>query len=141
MAHPLEVLADLTLAVDGEDVEIRGDGDLIIIDLPSLRTGRKLLGAGPFRREQRSQGANQVNGALKAAGLTVDVRLRGDTIARLGARAQPNAIARLLNLGDFEVRPARTVATAARTRPYVAIALAAGAALIVAYFLFRGSSD
>lgn len=141
MALPLEVLADLHLAVDGEDIQIRGDGDRIVVDLPTLRAGRRLLTHGPLATGDRERGLRRVNEALRIAGITVDVRLHGDTIARVGADAQPSGFARLLRLGDVEVRPAQPLKTEARRRPLLTAAVVTALAALLSWLLFRSSDD
>lgn len=141
MALPLEVLADLQLAVDGEEIEIRGDGDRIVVDLPSLRAGRRLLSHGPLAMGDQEQQVQRVNEALDIAGLTVDVRLDGDVIARVGAQAQPNAVSRLLRLGDVEVRPSKTLTVAARRRPLVAVGVLAALSALLAWLFFRSGDE
>jgi hypothetical protein len=141
MARALSVLADLSLDLDGEDIAIRGDGDRVIIDLPSLQAGRALAQAGPFSRNGRRAGLATLNVFLRETDLTVDVRYAGETVVRLGAQAQPNAVARLLNLGDVEVRPAKSVRAAFRRRPGLALGVLAAAAALAAFIYFRSSGD
>jgi hypothetical protein len=141
MALPLEVLADLSLNVDGEDVKVRGEGDRVVVDLPNLRAGRRLLMAGPFRRGQRERTTRRIHEALRLADITMEVRLHGDVIARVGAEARPNAVARLLNLGDIEVRPVQPIATTARRRPLLTLGIASALAGLLAWLFFRGSGD
>lgn len=141
MALPLEVLADLHLAVDGEDVEIRGDGDRIVVDLPTLRAGRRLLTHGPLATGNRERSLKRANEALRIAGLTVDIRLDGETIARAGAQARPSGIARLLQLGDIEVRPVQPLKSEARRRPLLTAAVLAGLVALLAWLFFRSGND
>jgi hypothetical protein len=42
---------------------------------------------------------------LLGSDLTIDLRLRGHTVARLGARALPNFLASVLQLGPVELKP------------------------------------
>jgi len=141
MALPLEVLADLHLAVDGEDVEIRGDGDRIVVDLPTLRAGRRLLTHGPLATGDRERSLKRVNEALQIAGLTVDIRLDGETIARVGSRARPSGFARLLKLGNIEVRPVQPLKREAGRRPLLTAAILAGLVALVTWLLFRSGND
>jgi hypothetical protein len=141
MARALSVLADLSLALDGEDVKIQGDGDRIVIDLPSFKAGRALLRAGPFAQQQRQAGLIQANALLQEAGLTVDVRYAGEVIGRIGAEAQPSAVSRLLQVGGVEVRPTRSLRAAVRRRPGLLLGVLAAAAAFAAYVFFRSSGD
>lgn len=136
MSPPLEVLADLRLAVDGEDIEIRGTGDHVVVDLPSLRAGRRLLSSGPFASD-RAQRTARVHDALRMSGLTAEVRLRGDLIARLGAGARPGELGRVLNLDGVEIRPTRPVRAAVRRRPLVTAAVILGFLILVGWWMLR----
>jgi hypothetical protein len=136
MSLPLEVLADLRLAVDGEDIEIRGTGDHVVVDLPSLRAGRRLLSSGPFATD-RAQATGQVHEALQISGLTAEVRLRGDPIARLGVGARPGAFGRFLNLDGVEVRPTRPVRAALRRRPLVTAGVILGLLVLIGWWVLR----
>ncbi|WP_232797892.1 hypothetical protein [Salinibacter altiplanensis] len=137
MALPLEVLADLQLAVDGEDIDIRGTGDRIVVDLPSLRAGRRLLASGPFASGQRARTTGRVHEALHISGLTVEVRLRGDPVARLGADAQPGAVGRFLNLDGVELQPVRPLRAALRRRPVLAAVVIGGLLVGLGWWFFR----
>jgi len=142
MARALSVLADLSLALDGEDIAIRGDGDRVIVDLPSVQAGRALLRAGPFSPPERRAGLVRLNTVLRETELTVDVRYAGATVVRLGAAAQPNAVTRLLNLEGVEVHPARTLRAAIRRRPGLTLGVAAAvAALVTAFVVWRSRTD
>lgn len=112
---PLDVRADLVISVDGEEARLEGDGDTFILQLPSWRAGRALLRTGPFRGRQPEQLA-RLHTALKEADLTAEVRVSNETIARVGAAAQPGALSRLLRLGDAEVRPAAALTPRVRRR-------------------------
>jgi hypothetical protein len=136
MALPLEVLADLQLAVDGEDIDIRGTGDHIVVDLPSLRAGHRLLSSGPFATD-RAETTGRIHEVLRVSGLTAEVRLRGDTIARVGAGARPGSLGRFLRLDGVEVRPTRPLRTAIRRRPFVTAGVVLGLLVLVGWWLLR----
>lgn len=137
MALPLEVLADLQLAVDGDDIDIRGTGDRIVVDLPNLRAGRRLLTSGPFASGQRARTTGRIHEALRISGLTAEVQLRGDPVARLGADARPGGVGRLLNLDGIEVQPTRPLRAALRRRPILTVLVVAGLLLALGWWLFR----
>jgi len=141
MALPLEVLADLQLSIDGEQIDIRGNGKTIVVDLPSLEAGQKLVTTGPLAIGDRQRSMERVNEALSIAGLTVDVRLRGDTLARVGAGARPGGLSRLLRLGSIEIRSSRTLLAVARERPLATVGVVLGLVLLVALLLRRSGDD
>lgn len=135
---PLDVVADLSIAVDGEDVHIRGDGRTIVVEAERLGALRRLLRSLPARRRNPGR-LGRLHAALEVADLTVEVRAAGDLIARMGADADVSAMSRLLRLGDVEIRATRPALAAVRRRPGWALALGAagfmgGAALL--YLLF-----
>lgn len=94
----LAVDAELTLTVDGRDIDVRAYDDLIAIELPSLRAAVALWRA-------RSVDEAAAATALSAAGLTVELRVRGAPVARLGAAAVPSVRLRRLGLGPVELCP------------------------------------
>lgn len=136
MALPLSVLADLRLSIDGEDLSIHGDGERIVVQAPRLRAVRRLLTSGPLAMGDTQQSATRLSEALSLAGLTLEVRVQGDLIARIGADATPNAIGRMLQVGPIEARPAQTLRSVARRHP-VATALGGGALLALLVLAVR----
>jgi hypothetical protein len=137
MALPLEIFADLELAVDGEPIDVRADGQRILVDLPSLHAGRRLLDAEPFSGTGRGRATRRVQEALQIAGFTLEVRLEGEPIAVIGAEATPGRLARALRLDGVELRPASTLRQAARKRPVVTALVAGGLALALGWALAR----
>ena len=101
----LAVTADLRLAVDGHDVRITGAKQHLLIELPSLRAGAVLLRSGPFHT-RRAQRLRDIHQALRAAGLTAEIRVAGKTLARLGSQARSGALPRLVRLDGMDTRPA-----------------------------------
>jgi len=92
----LLVDADLTVERDGVAFSVRGYDDLVAVDLPSLGAAFALWRDRPV--EGRDAAA-----ALTAAGLTVEIRVRGAPVARLGADAVPSPLANRLGLGPIEL--------------------------------------
>jgi hypothetical protein len=137
MALPLEVFADLELEVDGAPIDISATGDRIVVDLPSLRAGRRLLDAKPLKGAARARAGRRVQDALDLAGLTLEVRLRGDRIAVLGDGAQPGRLGALLGLGEVELRPAASLRGALRRRPVLTALVAGTLALLLGWLLAR----
>ena len=140
MLPPLNVMADLALSVDGEDVQIEADGDVIVVKLADVRAARKLLRVAPVGRS-RAERLGQIHDALSAAGLTAEVRLYDETVARLGKGARPGRTSKLLRLGDLEVRPGRPIASAARRRPGTAAVLLGGLAGLLGAGLYAAFRD
>ncbi len=137
MSLPLEVLADLTLAIDGEDLQIRGDGDVLMVDVPSVRAARRLLSSGPWSAEVRQKRAKQFNEVLQMAGITINVRYKGEVVARLGAAARPNAVSRLLRFTGVEVHPVKAVRAQAKANPLATLAVIGGTTALIALIISR----
>lgn len=137
MPLPLEVFADLQVAIDGEDVDVQADGDRVVVDLPSLRAGRRILDAYPLSASKRPRSTDRVHDALQIAGITVEVQLRGETVARIGEGARPGRLARLFNLGGIEVRPTPSLRAAARRRPIATTLIVGGLVGLIAWLLVR----
>jgi hypothetical protein len=115
-AHaPLSVETNLTLSVDGTPVELRSTGDRLFVDVPTLATAVKLLRTQSVVRERLTE-------TLRVSDLTVEIRVRGATVAVAGARARPGVLSREfgtdpveLRLGGVTVAGGRSVLTAIRT--------------------------
>ena len=137
MALPFELLADLQLAVDGEKIDVWARGRRIVVDVPSLRAGRRLLEAQPLSGDPRRRTTRRVQEALQAAGFTMEVQLEGAPIAVVGAGASPGRLARVLGLGGVEVRTASALRRAVRRRPLVTALVAGGLAAALGWAVAR----
>jgi len=137
MALPLDLFADLQLAVDGERIDLRARGKRIVVDVPSLRAARRLLEAQPLSDALRGRATRRVQEALQGAGFTMEVQLNGAPVAVVGAGASPGRLARMMRLGGVELRPASTLRQAARRRPFATVLLAGGLAAVLGWALVR----
>lgn len=93
----LDVDADLTLAIDDATVTIRGYGDLVVVAAPSLSVVRTLArtGAPPLDRHLLSY--------LRDADVTLDVRVRGRSVARAGPGIDPGPLSRALDAAPARI--------------------------------------
>jgi hypothetical protein len=105
---PVDVTADLALAVDGEPVRIESYTDLVTVDLPSVRTAVRLL-----RRHGDRTG--DVPDLLAAAGLTVEVTVSGTAVLRAGADAHAGPLERRLGYPSVRLRPLGCLLAALRS--------------------------
>lgn len=135
MARPLEVLADLQVAVDGEEIAVRSDGGRIVVDLPSLAAGRRVLEAVPFARRSRARTTRQAQAALSEVGLTLEIQLEGEVLAVVGAEARPGRLGRFMPVDGVELRPAQTLRRAARERPLLTVAIVVGLFVVVGWLV------
>ena len=94
----LAVEADLQVAVNGHTMTVTGYDDLVALDLPSLPAVLSLWRDAPAEMEAG-------HAALAAVGLTVEIRVRGAPVARIGDAAVPSRVARLLGVGPVELVP------------------------------------
>ncbi|WP_276271247.1 hypothetical protein [Haloarcula litorea] len=106
---PLGVDADLTVAVDGAEGRVVGYGDLVAVDLPSLPAALTLRRSSPADPTDAAA-------ALASVDLTVEVRVRGVPVGRIGADAAPGRVARLLGLGPVELVPEGALLALTRRR-------------------------
>ncbi len=121
---PLHVEADLTVevrpsgpldALAGEapdSVAVWSDGQTVTVDCPTFRAARSLLSG----LEALPVGAGRVDDELDAAGITVRVRVRRATVAKLGPGVTPRypRLAGLVGAGGASVSLRGTVLGALR---------------------------
>lgn len=104
---PLRVDADLTVAVDGAEADVRSTGDRLFVEFRSLSDARAVAEARPEAVVDR------LPGALRAVALTVEVRIRGRTVLVSGRGASPGVLSELLDVAPDEVRLAGVAGAAA----------------------------
>jgi len=92
----LDIDADLTLTVDDRTVTIRGYGDLVVVTAPSLSVVRTLARTGVPPLD------DHLLDHLSDADVTLDVRVRGRSVARVGSGIDAGPLSRA-----FGVAPAR----------------------------------
>lgn len=92
----LSIDADLTLAVGGEEIRVVGYDDLVVVDAPSFAAARAL------RRDAAR--LRIVLAALPDPTVTVDLRVRGSSVARFGPDARQGPLPRLVGAaGDLSL--------------------------------------
>ncbi len=124
----LDIESTLQLEIDGETADIRGEGDTLVIDVPSRRMARSFLsGLPPAGRKRRT--VRQMDDMLQAVGLTLDIRVEGSTVAKAGRRATPGGLTRLLGL-PIEV-PTGAIVGELKQRPKAVAGFAFGVALLL----------
>ena len=105
---PVDVTADLALAVDGEPIRVESYTDLVTVDLRSSRAAVRLLG----RHRDR---ASDLPGLLAAAGLTVELTVDGTAVARAGADADAGPLERRLGYRSVRLHPVGCLLVALRS--------------------------
>jgi len=86
----LDVDADLTLTVDDATVSIRGYGDLVVVAAPSLAVVRRLVRTGTPPLD------SHLLDYLRDTDVTLDVRVRGRSVARAGPDIDSGPFSRAL---------------------------------------------
>lgn len=137
MALPLEVVADLQLAVDGEPISIEANGKRIIVNLASLEAGRRVLKSYPLSGGRGLKPTDRLQDVLQIGGFTLEVRLQGETVARIGSGARPGRLGRLLNLEGVEVRPTPSLRAVTRERPITTALVIGGLFVLIGWTLAR----
>ncbi|MFC7226159.1 hypothetical protein N0B31_01985 [Salinirubellus salinus] len=94
----LDVAADLDVELDGVPLHVEAYTDLVVVTLPSLSLGRRLVGHHGDR-------SADVAALLDAADLTAEVRVGPRPVARLGADVTPGPLERRLGLGSIRLVP------------------------------------
>mgnify|MGYP006270508995 CR=1 FL=1 len=95
--RPLSVTAELQLEVEGHPVTVVGYGDLVVVEASSLAGARALLDGAT------TLPVAEVGPSLRHADVTVDVRVRGASVARLGPAAEAGLLSRAVGVPDAEV--------------------------------------
>ena len=102
---PLEVAANFAVEQDGVEVlRLRGDGDLLQVNLPGRHVALALARQSRFTSAARRRALARCCELLAAMGLQVEVRVATHLVARVGAGARGGALARLACLPGFDIR-------------------------------------
>lgn len=97
---PLSVVTeDLTLSIDGVDLDVRSTGDRLFVEAATVRDAIRVARRLPSDADARGPTA-----LLTTTGLTTEVRVRGRTVAVLGAGAHPGLLSRELGFAPAEAR-------------------------------------
>lgn len=97
---PLSVVTeDLTLTVDGVDLDVRSTGERLFVEVPTVRDAFRVVRGLPENADARGPAA-----LLTATDLTTEIRVRGRTVAVIGADARPGRLSRELGVAPAEVR-------------------------------------
>ncbi len=97
---PLSITTeDLTLVVDDVELDVRSTGDRVFLEASTVREAIQAARSLP-----EGSDATGPTRLLLATDLTAEVRVRGRTVAVLGAAARPGPLARWLGIFPAEVR-------------------------------------
>ena len=80
---PLEISADLRCEIDSRPFEIRSEDRTIVVEVPDVASGLKLLQLG-LPRGSRRRRLNSLKRLLDRIGVIVEVRVTGDSIFEIG---------------------------------------------------------
>jgi len=105
---PLSITTeDLTLTVDGVELDVRSTGDRVFVEAESVRDAIRVARGLP------DGDATGPAALLTATDLTTEFRVRGRTVAVLGAAAHPGPFSKQLGVAPAEIRLAGAVGAAA----------------------------
>ncbi|MGQ3327736.1 peptide ABC transporter ATP-binding protein [Halorubrum sp. FL23] len=97
---PLSVTTDdLTLTVEGVDLDVRSTGDRLFVEVQTVRDAIRVARSLPDDAD-----AGGLAALLTGTDLTAEIRVRGRTVALVGADARPGAVSRELGTAPAEVR-------------------------------------
>lgn len=98
----LDIAGHLSILADGDPIDVAFRGSVVILTLPSLRTGlglRKRLGLAG-----RREWIDRVQATLASAGLELEIRVRSRQVARLAAGSRRGWLATRLGLAPLELK-------------------------------------
>jgi hypothetical protein len=102
MALGLEVLGHLTIqSDDGKPLRLECRGDVLVCDLPDLRTALAL--GRTMSRAWRRAWLRRFRTGLARAGLALEFRIAGRRVGRLAADSASGRFASLLGLDPMEI--------------------------------------
>ncbi|HBY63941.1 MAG TPA: hypothetical protein DEH78_29295 [Solibacterales bacterium] len=91
------VIANLLGGDSGQGVVVNGEGNRIVLDFPSLQSAFQML--QPWSgKEKRAELFNRLHEALRMAGLSLVVQVKGRIMAELGADAKGGPVLKLLGV-------------------------------------------
>lgn len=93
------VTEDLTLTVDGVDLDVRSTGDRLFVEVATVRDAVRVARGLPSDSDAGGPAA-----LLTATDLTAEIRVRGRTVVVIGADARPGLVSRELGVAPAEVR-------------------------------------
>ena len=98
----LDVAGEVQAALGSDTVVINAAHDTILVDLPRWRVGLTTWQRSG-RRAQREMALQRVHAMLQLADLTVQFRLMGRIVARLGAKAHPGLLSWALGVRPLQI--------------------------------------
>lgn len=104
---PLSVETDLSLSVDGTEIDVRSTGERLFLELPSVSVALQLL-------EDGEEFTDQLSTVLQFTDLTVEIRVREATVAVVGSGARAGILSRELGVAPAEARVGGAVSAAGR---------------------------
>ena len=99
---------DLALTVDGVPLDVRSTGDRLFIEASTVRDAIRVARNLPAAANAEGPAA-----LLVATDLTAEFRVRGRTVAVVGADARPGVLSRELGVAPAELRLAGLLGAAA----------------------------
>jgi hypothetical protein len=95
---------DLTVSVDGVDAAVHAADHRLFVEVDSVADALRVA-----RNLPADSVSNRAAAGLARGGLTAEVRVRGRTVAVVGAEARPGPLSRRLGVAPAELRLAGVV--------------------------------
>jgi hypothetical protein len=97
---PLSVSTDLTLAIDDTEARVTSTGERLFVEFASVPDAVRAFRASGASTSRTTR----LDALLHTTDLTVEVRVRGRTVAVVGAEAHPGLVSRQVGAAPAEVR-------------------------------------
>ena len=110
----IDVNASLRCELDGENISITAADRKVVVEVPDVATGLKLLQLGSSRGSRLAR-LHRVKRLLDLATHSLHVRVKGDTIFSVGHRIGSRWW-RLFGLPEMDARPRLIISHLARQR-------------------------
>jgi len=106
---PLSITTeDLTLTIDGVELDVRSTGDRVFVEADGVRDAIRVARGLPANSDATGPAA-----FLTATDLTTEFRVRGRTVVVIGAEARPGLLSERLGVAPAEIRLAGAAGAAA----------------------------
>lgn len=103
MWKALDITGTVRTTIHGHTLEVHGQCEELIIDLPDRVTGKALARQLPGKSVMKKW-ITTIHEALCQSDLRMQIRFNQKPLLMLGARTQPGFFSRLLGFGPAEVR-------------------------------------
>jgi hypothetical protein len=108
VTRELSVEADLTLTVPAGEIRVRGYGDVVVVEAPSLAAARDLFDG------TATLPLDRLTGEIESAAVDIDIRVRGRSVARIGPDVSPGPLSRAVGAAPARISVGGAILAALR---------------------------